>query len=562
MTREFLLIGDIGDDVYHVGDEAMFETALAEISTRCDATITAIASNPATVTHRYGVKAIPHVGFDRRVGSAYDTNRERRLDEVLDGTASDPAVISLRAAVASSHGVLVCGGGNLSASWPHLLYERLALLGLAAQAGVPTVLIGQTVGPALTGRAAARLADALANASLVGVRDLPTAQLVRQLAPDARVLHHEDDAAHLPSTPAPAGLPSRYIAFAAHGDAADDHVVERYVDFVGNLHTATGLPVVLVPHTGMLTEPAAPNTDAELMATMRKHHPEADWMHALPVHESRTSAAVLRGADAVVSARFHPIVFALSGDVPCMGLTTDRYTDIKLAGALAHHGLAGWRVPIHSLGTGITETLFDELWRRRDELRAHLALHTREFQAAHTERWDLVVRCLLGATLAIDDLPEPPSVAWLPPDDVDTAAALSWDERMQHTIHEYELRADRSEEYALSLRDALDQEIDARVQERLAAEHAQALLHAELAAARDEIEQAHRSAAAARELAGRLHMALDRGPEAVSPAPDMEELLALRRELDAMRRTKLFRWTAPARRLYGRIRTSGSRRRS
>ena len=235
MTRAFLLIGDIGDDVYHVGDEAMFETALAEIASRCDADITAITSNPGVVTDRYGVKAVPHLGFDRRVGSAYDTNRERRLQEILDGDTDEPAVVSMRSAIAAADGVLVCGGGNLSASWPHLLYERLALLALAAQAGIPTVLVGQTIGPALTGRPAARLTDALGAAAFVGVRDVPSAQLVRQLSPDARVAHQEDDAAQLPSAALPPGLPDRYVAFAVHGNAADDHVVERYVDFVGHL---------------------------------------------------------------------------------------------------------------------------------------------------------------------------------------------------------------------------------------------------------------------------------------------------------------------------------------
>ena len=560
MTREFLLIGDIGDDVYHVGDEAMFETALAEITSRCDARITAIASNPATVIDRYGVKAVPHLGFDRRVGSAYDTNRERRMQEILDGTANDPAAVSWRSAIAATDGVLVCGGGNLSTSWPHLLYERLALLALAAQAGVPTVLVGQTIGPSLTGRPAARLADALPAAAFVGVRDIPTARLVRQLSSATRVLHQEDDAAQLPSAPLPSGLPKQYVAFAVHGNAADDHLVERYVDFVGHLHATSGLPVVLVPHTGMLVGPDAPGSDADLMATMSKHHPEAEWLLPLPVHHSTTSAAVLRGAAAVVSARFHPIVFALSSGVPCMGLTSDHYTDIKLAGALAHHGLADWRLPMQSLGTGATEALFDELWRRRDEIRAHAALCESERRATHTARWDLVVRCLEGHTPVPEELADPPLVSTLSPVTVDTGAALTWNEQMQRTIHEYELRADRSEEYALSLRDALDQEMSARAHDRLEAEHAHALLHAELAATRDELEQANRSAAAARELAGRMRAALDRGPVAAPPPP--VDVAALQQELDAMRDTKLFRWTAPARRLYGRIRTSGSRRRS
>jgi polysaccharide pyruvyl transferase WcaK-like protein len=558
MTREFLLIGDVGGDVFHVGDEAMFETALAEIAARCDASITAVSCDPASVTRRYGVKAVPHLGFDRRVGSAYDVNRERRLEEILDGTASDPTVVSMRTAMNSVDAVLVCGGGNLAAAWPHLLYERLAVLALATRRGIPTVLIGQTVGPALTARSAARLTDALAGAALVGVRDLPSARLVRQLAPAARVLLHEDDAAQLPGNDAVPGLPSEYVVVTVHGNA-DEHVVERYLDFVTHLHAVSGLPVVLVPHTGALDGSDAPDTDAALMATMCKRHPDAEWLQALPVQESATSAAVLRNAAVVVSARFHPLVFALSAGVPCVGLTSDHYTDIKLEGALAHHGLADWRLPLHTLGTGPTEALVEEMWRRRVEIRAHLSASLGALRIAHERRWDLVVRCLQGDTVADTDPADAPDVVELSPTTVHTRAALTWDEQLQHIVRQLELSADRAEEYALSLRDALDQEMAARAADRRAAERDRALLQAALDAARDESEEAHRAAEAARELAGRLHVVLDRGPLAAPPAND---LAAVQRELDAMRNTKLFRWTSPLRRVYGRLRTSGSRRRS
>ncbi|MEN9643743.1 MAG: hypothetical protein RL238_412 [Actinomycetota bacterium] len=559
MTHELLLIGDVGDDVYHVGDEAMFATALAELSARCDARITAVSASPDTITARYGVAAIPHIGFDRRVGSAYDSNRERRLDEVLDGSATDPAAVSLHSVVQRADAVLVCGGGNLASTWPHLLYERLALMGLAVRRGIPLVLVSQTIGPDINTRPAVRLGEFLDAAAFVGVRDQATAQLVRRLAPSARVLHHEDDAAQLPSVEPAAALPVRYVAFAVHGNSADDHALEQLVAFVSHLHDVSGLPVVMVPHTGTLNGPELPGTDADLMATVCKQLPDAEWLHALPVFESGASAAVLRGAAAVVSARFHPVVFALSDGVPCMALTSDCYTDIKLDGALSHHGTADWRLPLRVLGTGPAEALFSELWARRDELAAHVALGADERRAAHRARWDLVVRCLEGGAVAPSDLREPPEVVPCLPVTVDTRAALAWDHQIHELVAAHRSSADRAEEYALSLRDALDQEIAAHAADQQMAERNAALQQAELDAMRDELEQADRSAEAARELAGRLRAVLDHGPAVAPPTTDVA---ALQRELDAMRNTKLFRWTAPARNLYGRLRTSGSRRRS
>ena len=554
MTLELLLIGDVGDDVYHVGDEAMFETALVELASRCDARITAITSNPDVITARYGVAAIPHVGFDRRVGSAYDTDRERRLEAVLDGSAADAAAVSLRRAVERADGVLVCGGGNLSVSWPHLLYERVCLLALAQRRGIPTVLVGQTIGPTLTDRPAARLATAFGAARLVGVRDVPSAVIARQLAPEATVVHHEDDAAQLANGALPAGLPRDYVALTIHGSDDDEDLAERCDGLLAHLHHVTSLPVVLAPFTGTLDDALAPGTDAALAARLAKRWVDADWLRSVAVQQSSSSAAVVRHAAMVVSTRFHPLVFALSAGVPSVGFSTDRYTSIKLDGALAHRGLGQWRLPFTTIGTGIAEAVCEELWQRREEVRAHLTHDVAARRVRHAARWDVVAAYLTGADHRDVDLELATHPVALWPASVPTDVVRRWDERAHDLLDELALRADRSEEYALSLRDALEREIDARHQEQAAADRTHAALRAELAVARDDADLAERSAAAARELAGRLRSVVELGPGA---APRSNDVVALRRELDAIHRTKLFRWTAPARRLYARIRRTG-----
>jgi polysaccharide pyruvyl transferase WcaK-like protein len=46
-----------------------------------------------------------------------------------------------------------------------------------------------------------------------------------------------------------------------------------------------------------------------------------------------------RGTEMVVSTRYHPIVFGLSGFVPGVGLHFDEYTRVRLSEALPHGGM-------------------------------------------------------------------------------------------------------------------------------------------------------------------------------------------------------------------------------
>ena len=58
----------------------------------------------------------------------------------------------------------------------------------------------------------------------------------------------------------------------------------------------------------------------------------------LRIVDTRTSAALARGASLVVTSRYHPAVFAVSGGVPTIGIAVDDYTTVKLTGALGNVG--------------------------------------------------------------------------------------------------------------------------------------------------------------------------------------------------------------------------------
>lgn len=382
------MIGDIGHRTrFHVGDEAMFEAAIGG-----GGEWIAVSADPAHTTERTGVAAVPGLGFP--AGRDEADARERRLRLLLDGgpPAGDPARETL-AALERSRALLVAGGGNLSSTWPELLYERVALIELAARRGLPVVVTGQTIGPELQGRERELLANALAQAALVGVRERDSCALARELgvAP-GRLTLQLDDAIFLPGEPGTRVPPSPWIAATFPSAAAErwDLLAHELAD----LSRATGAEVVLIPHEGSLHDGALVRDVRSGEELERRIARAGAAVRRLPLAPPATVAALTRRADLVVAARYHPLVFGLGGGVPCLGVHVDEYTRTKLRGALAHAGLEGWSLPLPA-----AERLADaalELWERRDELRAHLESLLpawRNEAAAHRAR---VERALAG----------------------------------------------------------------------------------------------------------------------------------------------------------------------
>lgn len=129
--RSIVVLADVGGPGFHVGDEAMLAANLELL--------------------RRAAPSVAVTVLARAAGAA-----------------------DIAAAVAGADGVLVSGGGNMSASWPALLEQRIALLDAAARATVPAVVTGQTIGPALEPGQRARLGPALGGAVLVGARERPS----------------------------------------------------------------------------------------------------------------------------------------------------------------------------------------------------------------------------------------------------------------------------------------------------------------------------------------------------------------------------------------------------
>ena len=350
--RPLLVIADTRSDPFHVGDEAM------------------LAAN-----------------LDRLARGVVD------LEVRVLGYGATRAQIS--AAVEGACGVLVSGGGNLSASWPHLLDQRVWVLREAARRGVPAVLGGQTLGPDLTADQRASLAEALQTAKLVGVRERPSADLARALGvPEDRLVEQVDDAFGLePVAPASpdvlAAASAPYVAITIDPAFAGDAVRAGLRSIASQLSAfaaATELAILLVPHTGPLGEVG--DEDGAIAAALR------DWLvrdgigcALLPVLGCGESVWLARRASLVVSSRYHPLVFATAAGVPCLGLFRDEYTQVKLRGALAWLGMDRWALDAAHAEAGGLGPALRELWSERDAVGAAMHAARPALERRDARRW-------------------------------------------------------------------------------------------------------------------------------------------------------------------------------
>lgn len=536
---KLVLIGDVRSaDGFHAGDGAMVEAAVDHLRRR--------GADEVVV--------LPKVGVPGREALVSDLVRDRYLDH------STPEAASLRPVaeqVASSDGLVVCGGGNLNSVWPGHLYDRAALVGMARAAGVPVVVTGQTLGPLLTARHRAVLAELLAGAGYVGVRERASVQVAHELVPDHRGVRLTlDDAAF--AEPGPVAERGRYVALTVDpdGDGSGEAWGERIARFVAlarELHLISGLPVRFVPHVGVIGDDAT--GDVAVGMELRERLGES-WFEVAPLGPVADLVAEAAGAAAVVSTRYHPLVFALSAGVPCLGITADAYTSVKVRGALAHAGLDGWALPTEAVATGVVAELFDELWSRRQEIGKHLDAHVPTWRDAAARHWDQVWETLRGRPLE-EAVPDPaPTV--LAPELPGLAALQATVDALQRQAAEADLRWRGSfaeaEGYAQVLRDvvaARETEIDGLT-----------ALVAEQAGLADRVRDAEGSAEAARRLAADVRR---RSDEAFADVERLTRELAEaeaeaarhREHVEILYATRTMRWTAGARSVWQRIRRRG-----
>ncbi|NQX35130.1 polysaccharide pyruvyl transferase family protein [Herbiconiux sp. VKM Ac-2851] len=348
-----VLIGDVGvvDDMIHIGDEAMFDEALHQLRQRGATAVTAVSANPAETASRYGVDAVARIGFSAgaSLDRAADGERMRRVVDTARGQSGllapgDPALAVIEA-VRASDGVLVCGGGNMASTWPLHIFERATLGAVARALGRPLVVSGQTIGPELTDSDGSLVASLLSSTAVTGLREPSSYALCRALGVPERLLRAtvddasfvgdraSDDAAAL----APAlAEPYCAVTFSTHlNGASRDLFAEAAARLLDEVALSTGLAIVFVAHFGsLLADEVRGDSVLHKAVAERMRVPSSAVVPA----DSVAAAGLARQASLVLTSRYHPAVFAVSGGVPTVGIAVDEYTTVKLTGALGNLG--------------------------------------------------------------------------------------------------------------------------------------------------------------------------------------------------------------------------------
>ena len=340
-----VVVGDVSwGGQYHLGDEAMTEVAIAQLTQR-GAEVTLVAGDPELSAEHYRVDTVPRLGF-RGVPRPKKLKMLSAMESAFSGEAGLPKGMAPAVeAVRTADAVVIAGGGNLNSGGEHHVFERLALKRIAEYHGVPLFVTSQSVGPHLSQDDRALVREIAEYATVFGVREASSARLMREIAPDpGRVVLTHDDAVLLPQLEtstvpsADVDLPPSYVvgSFTYHPGSTDLPAREYFraiASALDEIVRTCDVDVVLLPHMGVLGVRDTSDRDCRAHARIADLM-VSDRVHQLPVVSAAQTVSVTAGARFTVSTRYHPVVFGPTAGVPAVGLVTSHYSMIRMYGAL------------------------------------------------------------------------------------------------------------------------------------------------------------------------------------------------------------------------------------
>ena len=398
------LLCDVDQSVYHVGDEAIATMSTRRLRARGHEVVRLSRHEKYGPGGSAPRESIPALVFPWPL-----EDRGRDLEEIRSGLAGDvralPAEDKLFGIIEQLRGVdalVIGGGGSLNSRYGWLLDERLATALIARALGKPVVLTGQSLGPELSPADRESARELLELCTLVGLRDVHSIRIARDLCPDHPALVQTlDDAVGL-------GMPAHgedhevdpsllSVTLGGDGDPLprDDYIALACA-VIEEVAQRTGARIELVPH---MADPDDGGGDLAL------HQEVAAQLSipatVLPIALDTEAAVRTTRAGWVISTRFHPVVFGTAAGSSVLALPLNRYGHTRMDGAMRNAGLAGAAVPAAALWdpvsggpSSLVAPLVDALIARREEEHAHLVSARPRLLAAGEEWWDRVSTAL------------------------------------------------------------------------------------------------------------------------------------------------------------------------
>jgi polysaccharide pyruvyl transferase WcaK-like protein len=368
-----LFLADVyGPSSPHVGDEAMLEANISLFRRLLPGCDIEVAAGPGWDGARLKARALPRIEFAPGTEAERDA-RLQKLHPPLDSPC--PAA----GAALSCDALIISGGGNLCSLWPHLVCERLAMARLASSKGTPVIILGQTLGPELGACERELLTELLQLSAWTGLRETYSYSLALELGANPETLSYQvDDATFLAPIPVrtdgftPSGRP--WIGVTVHpvGEPRiGNPMIAALAASLRTIAKTAEAELVFLPHVDFPRESGALGDGAfgEAIDRALDGNPPLRIQPVLPAAQTMW---LTQQATLVISTRYHPLVFALAGAVPAVGLWTDDYTRRKLQGALIHAGRLGDAMSLDEALAGKLTAKALQLWDSRTSLREEL----------------------------------------------------------------------------------------------------------------------------------------------------------------------------------------------
>ena len=466
-----LVIGDIGQPTYHVGDEAM-TIASAEALSEGGAAVTLMTRDVGHSARYIGAavnhEAVIHEAAHHEAGAPYEylpfllfpwapAERELTLAALecilveLHADRERPSVTELVAlpqvqalpevlhpleqtvermvefadAIAAMDAVVVSGGGNLNSRFGWLLYERASVALVAEYAGVPLFVTGQSLGPVLNPEDAQVLERMLRTARSVTVRESSSLAWCRERDIDARL--SVDDATDYPvASPARTlhyaegisasqalnELPEHYVCVTVN--ECTDQQAQQIARLLDGMWREHGYAPVFLSHYGDPQDPASGDIQAHQRIAERLSPSTPATL--LPILHADQSITVHRAAAFTLTSRYHPAVFSAAAGIPVLALIPDAFTQMRVGGALSLYGLGEFTLPLGMLAGGVPELMVAAALRHAAV--ASDARRTELLEVLRTERAYLLAQIFASGAETLggsEALPLPQSKPWLSP---------------------------------------------------------------------------------------------------------------------------------------------------